>query len=617
MHSSKQRIAIVDKDRCRPDKCNRECVRICPVNSSGKKCIVIKNITQSIEPKTHIEGGLKQLADIEESMCVGVGCGMCVRVCPFDAIKIINLPKETPTEMTFQYGLNSFRLYRMVNPKRGQILGVLGSNGVGKSTILKLLSGILKPNFGMYDIDAKIREIITYFRGSELQGYFQRLYSGELKPILKFQEIEYVQKTIPKGNTVLAWLKKRQTVSQEKFDEIINVLDLYRLANRPIDETLSGGELQRFVIADVAVRKSDAYLFDEASAYLDIVQRLKVCHLIQSLDADYKIAIEHDLVVLDYLVDYLNIIWGQAAAYGVVSQPISALDGINQYLDGFLRAENMRLRSESLNFKLSSDSLDEKPHLICEYPSFTFSAGDFRLGVEGGQIFNQEIVVLLGENGTGKSSLIKCLAGKLNKEKGEITSVAIETGLTVSYKPQIIEPKFVGTVLELFEKTLGNRFYHSQFQNDVVCPLEIKPLFQLKVQTLSGGERQRVGIVLALGRPADLYLLDEPSAFLDSDQRVAVCKAIKRFVMNTKRTAFIVEHDFMMATYLADRVIIYSGTPGIKTRADSPESTKSGINKFLKEIDVTFRHDGENGRPRINKKGSVKDTEQKKLGEYF
>jgi ATP-binding cassette subfamily E protein 1 len=66
---------------------------------------------------------------------------------------------------------------------------------------------------------------------------------------------------------------------------------------------------------------------------------------------------------------------------------------------------------------------------------------------------------------------------------------------------------------------------------------------------------------------ADVYLLDEPSSFLDSEQRIIASKVIKRFILHAKRTAFIIEHDFIMATYLADRVVVFKGTPAIAATA--------------------------------------------------
>lgn len=126
-----------------------------------------------------------------------------------------------------------------------------------------------------------------------------------------------------------------------------------------------------------------------------------------------------------------------------------------------------------------------------------------------------------------------------------------------------------------------------------------------------------VAIVLALGKPADIYLIDEPSAYLDSEQRIVTAKVIKRFILHAKKTAFIVEHDFIMATYLADRVIVYTGTPAIDCTCHAPQPLLSGMNAFLEDLSITFRRDPTNHRPRINKLNSVKDKEQKSAKQYF
>jgi len=114
-----------------------------------------------------------------------------------------------------------------------------------------------------------------------------------------------------------------------------------------------------------------------------------------------------------------------------------------------------------------------------------------------------------------------------------------------------------------------------------------------------------------------IYLIDEPSAYLDSEQRIVAARVIKRFIMHNKKTAFVVEHDFIMATYLADRVIVFDGVPSQDAYAKPPESLLTGCNRFLKNLDVTFRRDPNTYRPRINKDKSQLDQEQKLAGNYF
>jgi len=239
----------------------------------------------------------------------------------------------------------------------------------------------------------------------------------------------------------------------------------------------------------------------------------------------------------------------------------------------------------------------------------------FQLPVEGGSFNNCEIVVLLGENGCGKSTLIKMLTGIKGYTPDEVEFDLPK--LFVSYKPQTILPSFNGTVEELLCEKIPDVYAVPQFVSDVIKPLKVDILFDNDVQKLSGGELQRVALTVALGKKAKVYFIDEPSAYLDAEQRITASKVIKRFVLNSNKTAFIVEHDFIMASYLADKVIVFEGTPAIECVANPPCTLLEGMNKFLEMMSITFRRDSTNYRPRINKMGSVKDQEQKKAGKYF
>ncbi len=340
--------------------------------------------------------------------------------------------------------------------------------------------------------------------------------------------------------------------------------------------------------------------------------------------AKYVIVVEHDLSVLDYLSDFICCLYGVPGAYGVVTLPFSVREGINIFLEGFVPTENLRFREISLSFKLShtveDDTLAGAKHRRYSYPnmvkSFQGKGADtagFKLEVEAGDFTDSEIIVLLGQNGTGKTTFIRMLAGLLPADPGypEIPK------LNMSYKPQKIAPKFEGTVRDLLQKRIREAYLHPQFVTDVTKPMLIEEIIDQEVLHLSGGELQRVALVLALGKPADIYLIDEPSAYLDSEQRIVAARVIKRYILHAKKTAFIVEHDFIMATYLADRVIVYDGEPSVDCRANAPESLITGMNKFLKALEITFRRDPTNFRPRINKLDSIMDSEQKRAGNYF
>jgi len=277
----------------------------------------------------------------------------------------------------------------------------------------------------------------------------------------------------------------------------------------------------------------------------------------------------------------------------------------------------LRFRTESLTFKVA-DSVDPneeevKKHCNYSYPDMKKTLGGFTLNVKAGNFTDSEIIVLLGQNGTGKTTFIRMLAGIVPPDDQEHSIPELH----VSYKPQKISPKFNGTVRMLLHKKIKDSYLHPQFMTDVTKPLQLEAIIDQQVQHLSGGELQRVALVLCMGQPADVYLIDEPSAYLDSEQRIVAAKVIKRFILHAKKTGFIVEHDFIMATYLADRVIVYDGEPSIDCVANTPQTLLSGMNKFLASLDITFRRDPANFRPRINKLDSIKDKEQKESGNYF
>lgn len=358
-------------------------------------------------------------------------------------------------------------------------------------------------------------------------------------------------------------------------------------------------------------------MFDEPSSYLDVKQRLKAAHVIRSLldEKTYVIAVEHDLSVLDYLSDFICCLYGVPSVYGVVTVPSPVRDGINIFLEGYIPAENMRFRDDSLTFKIAETAEDEVVERsgAVRYPAMKKTQGNFSLEIESGDFRDSEIIVFLGENGTGKTTFVKMLAGKLEPDAASEKPPE----LNVSLKPQMIAPKFTGTVRMLFLKQIKGAFMHPQFQTDVIKPMNLDAIIDQEVQTLSGGELQRVALVMALGKPADVYLIDEPSAYLDSEQRILAAKLIKRFILHARKTCFVVEHDLIMATYLADRVIVYEGEPSVRARAKAPESLLTGMNAFLSALDVSMRRDPTNYRPRFNKFNSIKDKEQKAAGTYF
>jgi ATP-binding cassette subfamily E protein 1 len=581
-------------DKCKPARCDRACYRFCPQVRSKVEAIRFEN----------------NKPIISEILCTG--CGICVKKCPFKAISIVNLPEELRGECVHRFGPNTFKLFRLPIPSPGMVLGLIGQNGIGKSTVLKIFSGEIKPNLERYNVPPDWPDIIQYFRGSTLQTYFQKLSSGRLKIVHKPQYVDKIS-NIVRGNVgeVLERIDERG-----KLNEVSEKLQLKIVWDRPLN-VLSGGELQRVAIAAAVCREADAYLFDEPSSYLDVKQRLEAAKVIRSLKESEKIIVvaEHDLAVLDYLSDQICVFYGKPGVYGIVSHVHSVRTGINIYLNGFIPDENMRFRKEPIIFHVKPPTtvpLTSAP--ILKWSELIKNYGEFTLKIEPGEAGAGEVIGILGPNGIGKTTFMKILAGIEKPDSGQPPT---ENILKVSYKPQYISTDYEGTVEDLLKMVAKEQFASSWYQSEIIQPLNLSPLLDRSVKELSGGELQKTAIAACLSREADLYLLDEPSAYLDIEERLAMARTIRRIIENKNVTAFVVEHDIVAQDFIADRLMIFTGEPGIRGIAKTPISLLDGMNMFLKEMNITFRRDPETKRPRVNKEGSRLDEYQKRMGQYY
>ncbi len=547
-------------------------------------------------------------AVISESLCSG--CGICVKKCPFQAISIVNLPDELDKDCSHRFNVNSFKLFRLPTPSPGTVLGLLGQNGIGKSTTLKVFSGELKPNLGNFDSPPEWPEIIQYYRGSSLQDYFLKLSEKRIKISNKPQ---YVDK-IPKAVTGKVGDLLDKVDERKQLDLIADELDIRKIWDRPLD-VLSGGELQRVAVAAALSRDADVYLFDEPSSYLDVKQRLVVARAIRGLKEQQKtiIVAEHDLAIIDYLSDQICVFYGDPGVYGVVSHVHGVRTGINIYLQGYIPDENIMFRKEAIVFHAKPPTSGESigaPLLKWDAMEKTFNG--FKLQIEPGEIKTGEIIGILGPNGIGKTTFVKILAGvEETDDKRQLGKLA------VSYKPQYIAPEYEGTVQELLMNVAKANFTTSWYRTEIAQPLRLNLLMDRNVMELSGGELQKVAIAACLSRKADLFLLDEPSAYLDVEERLNVAKTLRRVVEAHGIPAFVVEHDVVTQDFIADRLMVFNGNPGRIGIAHPPTTLRGGMNTFLKEMEITFRRDSVTFRPRVNKEGSQMDVFQKDLGEYY
>jgi len=585
------RVAVLLEERCKPNSnafaylkkysemCERECIQV-----EGSKCKILET-----------------------------ACPVCftrAKHCPDGAVKIINLPEELDTDLTHSYGENAFRLFRLPSPRQEQIVGILGPNGIGKSTAINLLSGTFRPNLGDWaNSSPDWDEVISTFPRGELRDYLVMVSTGEVNIAVKPQYIDKLPRIFDgEVRELLARVDDRGEM--ENYTELMGIS---HILDRKLGD-LSGGELQRVAICATLLKEADVYFFDEPSSYLDIYERMRMVGVVRGLADKGKrvLVVEHDLAILDVLCDLIHVIYGERSAYGIFTPPRTTRTAINAYLDGFLPEENVRIRDKPIQFLRGRNRGEEVGTPILKWGDIEKTLGDFSLTTGKGEVKSAEVVGVVGPNATGKTTLVKIIAGEVDPDEGWCTMDA-----KVSYKPQHVRADFEGTVQEWLDTEIGGKWRNGEFHTQVTRALQVDKMVDLHATKLSGGELQAVSIAICLGKEADLYLFDEPSAHLDANARMEAAKAIRRTMESNEKAAMVIDHDTYFLDIVSDSVLVFQGEGGDHGNAIGPLSLRKGMNLFLSDADVTFRRDIESHRPRINKPSSRKDREQKSSGEYF
>ena len=583
------RIAVLFEDKCKPNSPAFEYLQKY-AGSCGAECIQVDE---------------NDKCKILEDACPP--CLMRAKNCPGDAVKVINLPEELETDMIHRYSLNGFRLFRLPTPSKESIIGILGPNGMGKSTAFNILNGTIIPNLGEFESDECLWEdVIETLPRGELRDFLAELNESTVKVALKPQYVDHIPKAF-KGNVgkLLSSVNERGL-----YDEMIEKFELGHLLERNLNQ-LSGGELQRVAICATILKKADVYFFDEPSSYLDIYERMRIVRIIQELSESSRvIVIEHDLAVLDVIADLTHIVYGKKGAFGIFTPARTTRKAINAYIEGYLVEQNVRIRDKPIKFLEHPPRTGWDGLRLVQWPKLSKKLGSFSLEAKAGELLSGQVLGVVGANATGKTTFVKMLAGDLEPDEGEI-----ESEIAVSYKPQYIDIQEGRIVQDLLQSIEG--YDEHTFSTELNRPLNLEPLLEREMQTLSGGELQRVAVAECLLKEADLYLLDEPSAYLDANQRMVTAKTIRRFMENRGKSALIVDHDIYFIDYISDGILCFGGDPGNKGIVEGPYKMREGMNIFLERVDVTFRRDKNTHRPRVNKPGSRLDREQKSKKEFY
>ncbi|MBI5636230.1 ribosome biogenesis/translation initiation ATPase RLI [Candidatus Micrarchaeota archaeon] len=544
------RVAVVDKKLCDSKACNLECEKVCPVNRAGAECVMAS------PGKT---------AWISEELCVD--CGLCIKRCPFHAIEIVRLLAPVEDKLVYRYGENSFALYGLALPKQG-ITGVIGENGCGKSLNTAILTGLVMPK---------------RLASKEAQEFFSKI---------DFKQVVYKPQEIS--------AKPLKGTVRELFDsadengllgQIIGEFDLQPLFPKKASE-LSGGELQRVILAKALSKKKEIYVLDEPLAYLDYAYRIRFVQFVKKHFSDKKVlVVDHDLSLMSYLCDSSYVLYGVSGSYGIVSQPYATDRAINQFLDGTLKSENVKFR-EPIAYRENNPQQGNAQLSIV--PKLSFKQGSFELKNDSDiPLFDGEVVGIAGANGIGKSTLCRLLA---EKNPGE-----------AALKPQLLErsDKLVGDYLSA----------DSPFEKAFEKEMNLRKLEFLSLKQLSGGELQKTFVFNALSQEKPLIILDEPSNMLDVLSRIKLSKLLSQKASENS-CVLVVDHDLEFLLNSVDRLIVMNGVPGENGFVKGAYEKNEGAAILLEEFDLSYRRDPDSNRLKLNKRGSVKDRELKESKKF-
>ena len=578
----------MDRNLCNPVQCNLECMRGCPSNRLRKECTFLvdrKTGERHIDFKYEYSKELKSksVAFIEPSL--SQGCSICAKACPFHAITVVNLPEAKEEEMVFSYGKNGFSLYKMAIPRAG-IVAIVGENGCGKSTNLKLIAKKLIP------IQTPTKEI---------KEYFEKTKDGDL--VYKPQEIsgegekrkvrELLQKTASGGTSARNVDEENsRNGAENRLSELTKIFDLDKIMDRELQQ-LSGGELQKVIVTAALLHEKEIYFLDEPFSFLDYVYRVRLINYLLERLPDRKVVIvDHDISLLSYLCKKSYLMFGEAGAYGIVSQIYSTDRAINMFMGGFIAPENMKFRDSAIAYKHYAEEAHKNK--LLELGAARIERGTFLVENPSPiQINEGEIVGIAGKNGIGKSTFCHNIFEKNLRD--------------AAFKEQVLKRES-GTAGKYMQK-------NDLFSDNYLRGMKMQKLEFYEISKLSGGEMQKLEIFRALNQDRKIYILDEPTNMLDVGARIALSKMLRERA-SADRAVIVVDHDLEFLYNTVDRLIVMDGKSGEHGYVKGIFDKEAGVRMLMEEFDLSYRKDSETKRLKLNKQGSKKDVKLRGEGKF-
>ncbi len=510
------------------------------------------------------------------------------------------------------YGANKLFENISFEVKSGERIGLIGQNGCGKTTLMKILMGLEEYQGGEISLrkDTKIgylNQIPVYEKSTTTIQVLRMAFHAVYSIRSQMEELEHamgllVGEPLEKAMNSYARLLEQYELNHgyeldTRIDKITEGLQIDDNMKNMLFEKLSGGEKTRVILGKILLEEPDILLLDEPTNHLDLL----TIEWLEDFLKGYKgsaLIISHDRFFLDtvvskiYELEYDNVeqYLGNYSYYVVEKErrflieyrnyqnQQRKIERMEQQIERyriwgamrdseamFKRAKELEKRLEKIDvldrpvlekrkIRLKQTAVQRSGKLVLELTGVCKSFGarellqDINLG-----IFYQDSACIIGENGSGKTTLLKMILGEETVEEG---TIRLGANVIIGYLPQHVEyPDEEQTVLEYFARlhNLTNGAARSQLAKVLFLQEDVNK----KIKYLSGGEKSRLRLCSLTFDGANLLILDEPTNHLDVDSREVLEETLNEF----EGTLLFVSHDRYFINKLADKVItIEEGT---------------------------------------------------------